>query len=272
MARWTMILVTALLLFAHAHPAAARAPYPAAWHVPQTVTIPPGRFVMGTLASEGGDESERPPHEVRIGHAFALGTYLVTFAQWDACVDDGGCGGYRPSDLGLADHGVGRGRLPVFDIDWDDAQAYVAWLRRRTGQAWRLPTEAEWEYAARAGTHTAYYWGASVGRNHANCDGCASAFDGNGPSAVGSFAPNRFGLFDMAGNLLEWTSDCWHETYAGAPADGTSWEGPACPGRVARGGSYDSVPDSIRAGVRVALGQRERGNATGFRVARTLSP
>ena len=135
----------------------------------------------------------------------------------DACVADGGCNGYKPSD-----YNEGRGRRPVYNVSWGDAQAYVQWLGRKSGKAYRLLTESEWEYVARAGTTTQYSWGDEVGSNRANCDGCGSQWDKKEAAPVGSFAANGFGLYDVHGNVWEWVEDCKQYNYVGAPADGSA--------------------------------------------------
>ena len=200
---------------------------------PDMVVIPAGRFRMGCVSGLDCRDREKPVHEVTIPHAFALSTHEVTFAQWDACVEGGGCGGHRPED-----EGWGRGDLPVINVSWEDAQSYVTWLSRETGESYRLPSESEWEYAARAGTATKYSWGNEIGVNRANCDGCGSRWDNQRTAPVGSFAPNGFGLYDMHGNVWEWVEDCWNGSYAGAPSDGGAWESGNCAERVLRGGSW----------------------------------
>ena len=150
-----------------------------------------------------------------------MSKYELTFADWDACVAGGGCNGYKP-----VDQGWGRGQQPVINVNWDDAQHYVAWLSQVTGKTYRLLTEAEYEYATRAGTTTTYPWGDDIklnGQAMANCDGCGSKWDDKQTAPVGSFAPNKFGLYDMVGNVFEWTEDCVHKNYNGAPTDGSAW-------------------------------------------------
>ncbi len=183
---------------------------------------------------------------------FEIGKYAVTFAEWDACVAGGGCNHYRPSDQGW-----GRGRRPVINVSWDDAQAYVQWLSRKTGMSYRLPTEAEWEYAARGGTTTEYWWGDDVGHNNANCDGCGSQWDDKMTAPVGSFRANPFGLYDMLGNVRQWCQDCY---------DGS------CGSRVLRGGSWSDDPRNLRSAYRSWYAAVVRVDYVGFRVTRTLSP
>ena len=203
---------------------------------PEMVVVPAGSFTMGSPSSEKGRyDGEGPQHRVTIPEPFAVGKYEVTFAEWDACVAAGGCYGHR-----LYDPGWGRGQRPVIVVSWEDAKAYVGWLSRKTGERYRLLSEAEWEYAARAGTRTRYHWGHSIGRNQANCDGCGSRWDDEKTAPVGSFPANGFGLHDVHGNVWEWVEDCWHGSYAGAPTDGRAWAtGGDCERRVLRGGSWN---------------------------------
>lgn len=184
---------------------------------PEMVRIPPGKFLMGSLETEGGrDVDEGPQHGVTIGYSFEIGKYAVTFDEYDAFA--------KATNRTLpVDKGWGRGRQPVINVSFDDAQAYAKWLSDQTGKKYRLPTEAEWEYAARAGTQTWYWWGDDIGRNNANCDGCGSQWDNRQTAPVGSFKANAFGLHDTAGNVWEWVQDCWHENYNNAPGDGSAW-------------------------------------------------
>jgi len=231
---------------------------------PEMVTIPSGSFTMGSPASELGRRAvEGPQHSVTIGYAFAVGKYDVTFDEWDACVADGGCGGYKP-----ADEGWGRGNRPVINVSWDDAQAYAQWLSKKTGKQYRLLSEAEWEYAARAGTTSVYYWGDAIGSGNADCGGCGSQWDGKQTSPVGSFQANAFGLYDMGGNVEQWTADCY-DTYAGAPSDGSASQR-TCLQRISRGGAYYNGPQAVRAANRGGFPPDIRSQDNGFRVARTL--
>ena len=191
----------------------------------------------------------------------------MSFAEWDACVAVGGC---HPANDGS---GYGRDANPVVFVNWDEAQQYVAWLSRMTGRPYRLLTEAEWEYAARAGTTTAYWWGDEIGKGNANCLGCGSKWDARQPAPVGSFKPNAFGLYDMHGNVWQWVEDCYHPNYAGAPADGSAWIGQECSRRVVRGGSWSYPIQSVRAAYRFRGTHLTGATATlGFRVGRTLGP
>ena len=229
----------------------------------EMVSISGGTFRMGDMSGEGDDE--RPVHSVTVP-AFKMGKYEVTFAQWDACVTDGGCGRYQPSDWGW-----GRGNRPVTDVTWDHIQLFIDWLNAKTGGNFRLPTEAEWAYAARTGRTTAYSWGNSIGSNRANCDGCGSRWDGDRTAPVGSFPANAWGLHDMHGNVWEWVQDCWHDSYVGAPADGRAWvSGGDCGLRVIRGGSWYSGPRNLRSAHRDWGARTVRGSLQGFRLAQDL--
>ena len=234
---------------------------------PEMVVVPAGAFSMGSPASEEGrDADEGPVRRVTIAEPFAVGRYEVTFAEWDACAAAGGCGRYRPDDKGW-----GRGDRPAIYVSWNDAKAYVRWLSKKTGEFYRLLSEAEWEYAARAGTATRYSWGDEVGRNRANCRGCGSRWDGESTAPVGSFAANGFGLHDMHGNVWEWVEDCWNRLYRGAPSDGTAWTAGVCSRRVLRSGSWFKVPKVLRSASRIWLGTSIRNDDYGFRVARTFA-
>jgi formylglycine-generating enzyme required for sulfatase activity len=225
---------------------------------PELVLIPAGSFNMGSTEVFS---FEGPVHRVSIGKPFYIGRYEVTFEEWDACVNDRGCT-YRPDDAG-----AGRGRRPVSDLDWNDAKTYVTWLSQKTGKTYRLPTESEWEYAARAATTSAYPWGRSVDKDRANCSGCTSEPHPNAIE-VGSFKPNAFGVYDMAGNTAEWVEDCWSEGYRGAPADGSASVKPGCRERVIRGGSYSNDPKYLRSAARFKYDYNVRYPSNGLRVVR----
>jgi formylglycine-generating enzyme required for sulfatase activity len=228
------------------------------------IVIPAGSFAMGSPATEQGrNDIEGPQHKVIIAKPFAISKNDVTFADWDACVSVGGC-------RKTLDAGFGRDTKPVINVDWDDAQTYVAWLSKVTGQPYRLLTEAEWEYAARAGTTTAYYWGDELGKGNATCDGCGSQWDGRQTSPVGSFATNQFGLYDMAGNVFQWVQDCFHSNYEGAPTDGSGWTNEDCSYRVARGGAFGDIPPGLRSASRSWFTPVFHTYLLGFRLGRTL--
>ena len=221
------------------------------------VWIPQGTFQMGSRL----DGNEKPVHEVTIRQGFYLGKYEVTQAQWEAVM------GSNPSRFS------GCGDCPVETVSWDDAQAFIRKLNEMEGEnRYRLPSEAEWEYAARAGTTTRYSWGDDIGRNLANCDGCGSRWDDEKTAPVGSFPANAWGLHDMHGNVWEWVQDCWNGSYEGAPVDGSAWEMDDCSRRVFRGGSWNIIPTYLRAALRSWNTTGIRSSSYGFRIARTLTP
>jgi formylglycine-generating enzyme required for sulfatase activity len=257
---------------------------------PVMVVIPPGRFRMGSPHSEQGHfGDEAPMHEVRIGYSFAAGKYPVTKGEWRAFVaatgrtDGQGC---RWSDPGFAQDDSHA----VVCVSWNDAQDYARWLTSKTGHHYRLLSEAEYEYVARAGTRTAFAWGATV-RGHcrySNAQGragfayapSAASYDGwasddcrdiyEFTSPVGSFEPSPFGLHDTSGDVQSWTADCYHDSYRGAPADGSAWAtGTACAARVIRGGSWNSLPAGLRVAARDSSTPTAGSDDVGLRVART---
>jgi formylglycine-generating enzyme required for sulfatase activity len=228
---------------------------------PEMVVIPAGAFMMGS----NDYDDEKPVHKVAIANPFAVGKFEVTFAEWDACVSEDGCR-HKPDDRGWGrDH-------PVIDVSWNDVtEQYLPWLSRKTGHTYRLLGESEWEYAARAGSTTAYSWGEEIGKNNANCSPCGSGM-ATQTAPVGSFQPNAFGLYDMHGNVWEWVEDCWHDTYVGAPSNGRAWT-MACSGemrRVVRGGSWNNFPWHLRSANRHSYYPNYRTVTYGFRVATTL--
>ena len=232
---------------------------------PEMVVVPAGRFTMGSPATEQGRfDNEGPQHEVTIAKPFAVSKFDVRFTDWDACASVGGC----PQ---VTDSGFGRGARPVINVNWDDARRYVAWLSKMTGQPYRLLSEAEWEYAARAGAATAYPWGDEIGNGNADCAGCGGQWQGQETSPVGSFKPNGFGLYDMAGNVWQRVQDCDHGNYVGAPSDGSAWITDDCSRRVVRGGSWDNLPQALRSAARVGFAPDSPNFDLGFRVARTLA-
>jgi formylglycine-generating enzyme required for sulfatase activity len=223
---------------------------------PEMVVVPAGKFMMGSM---DGASDEKPVREVTIGRSFAVGKFEVTFADWEACVAGGGC----TSNKSPSDQGWGRGRRPVIDISWNDAKEYVTWLARKTGQPYRLLTEAEWEYAARAGTTTKYAFGDAINKQQAQ-------FSESKTAEVGSFPANAWALYDMHGNVWEWVEDCYQENYNGALSDGSARSFPNCSLRVLRGGSWYGNPQFLRSALRNGLPPVYRGGGVGFRVARTL--
>jgi formylglycine-generating enzyme required for sulfatase activity len=197
----------------------------------------------------------------------------VTFAEWDACVADGGCKGYRPDDRGW-----GRDRRPVINVSWDEAKLYINWLNAKTGKAYRLLSEAEREYVTRAGTTTPFWWGATITPKQANYDGSAEPYEGGGTKGefrrqtvpVDSFEANPWGLFNVHGNVWDWTEDCWNGSNQGNPGNGSARTTGDCGLRVVRGGSWFDHPRRLRAAFRV--GNDDRDDNLGFRLARTLNP
>jgi formylglycine-generating enzyme required for sulfatase activity len=256
-------------------PVVFRAPLKDGGEGPEMVVIPPGSYLMG--AADDDDQAstnEKPQHRVTIARPFVIGRYPVTFDEYDGfCA---ATGRDQPSDQGW-----GRGRRPVINVSWDDAVAYCTWLSQQTGRTYRLPTEAEWEYAARAGTATCYWWGDEIGQGNANCDGGGSQWDTKQTAPVGSFQPNPFGLYDMAGNVWEWVQDPWHDDYQGASGNGSAWIlarsgffkklfGDAAARRVFRGGSWLDIPWSARVSYRFRYGPDCRNARVGLRLAQDL--
>lgn len=237
---------------------------------PELMVVPAGSFTMGSPTSEDGRFSdEDPQHPVTVARQFAVGKFAVTFAEWDACVLDGGCGGYRPPDQGW-----GRDKQPVINVSWYDAKAYVAWLSKTTGRTYRLLSEAEREYVARAGTTTPFWWGATISTGQANYNPYGSGLKGEFRSRtvpVDSFQPNPWGLYQVHGNVSEWTEDCAHDNYTGAPTNGSAWTTGDCNRRVLRGGSWFKVRRVLRSANRnVSTISSFRDSEIGFRIARTL--
>lgn len=232
---------------------------------PELVVVPAGTFRMGDL-SGGGDVDEGPVRTVEIARHFALARYETTFAEWDACVAAGAC------RLGVSDIGLGRDRRPVILVTRQDAKDYADWLSSLTGKTYRLPSEAEWEYAARAGSGTRFPWGDEVGRGNANCEECGMPWEDPRTAPVGSFPANAFGIHDMVGNVYEWVADCGRESYDGAPSDGSVQEpgDGECAWRMMRGGSWCSLPRASRPANRVRVPDAFHDIHVGFRVARSL--
>jgi formylglycine-generating enzyme required for sulfatase activity len=228
---------------------------------PELIIVPVGEFMMGSPENEAErNDNEGPVHLVSVRLPYAIGKYEVMLAEWDACVAAGGCSGYRPDN-----EGWGRVQRPVINVSYADAKAYTAWLSRKTGHGYRLPSEAEWEYAARAGTNTRYHFGNSINLSQANFG--SSKYK---TVPVGSYPSNAFGLHDVHGNVWEWTEDCWNESYAGAPSDTIVWKAGDCHRRVLRGGSWSDISGNIRLAYRHWLDIRNRNISNGFRVVRTL--
>jgi formylglycine-generating enzyme required for sulfatase activity len=263
----------------------------------EMVAVPAGRFLMGSPAHEPGRfDSEGPQHVVTV-KAFALAKYPVTSEQFLTFLNDTG---YQPQPcnplLGLGWKQLHKGlaatptdveppRWPAVCLDWKDAESFIAWINARARAAhpaigsrnpYRLPSEAEWEYAARAGANTARWWGDEIGDNNANCNGCGSKWDNKLLGPVDAFVANPFGVAGMLGNAWEWTADCWHLSYKGAPDDGRPWRDGACIKRAVRGGSWNNVPIFIRSAARAGAGadgaapDYDYSTLTGFRLARDL--
>ena len=260
---------------------------------PQMVSVPSGKFLMGSPAHEAGRfDSEGPQHVVTV-KAFALGQFDVTSEEFLAFLR---ASRYQPAPcnplLGLGWKVAGRDlayppsqdeppRWPAVCLSWKDAQAYIGWLNAQVKAAhpvlanragpYRLPSEAEWEYAARAGSNTARWWGEEIGAANANCNGCGSEWDNRVLAPVDAFAPNPFGFYGMLGNAWQWTQDCWHPSYAGAPPDGSAWLVQNCAKHVLRGGAWNNVPIFVRAASRNGGdGDYDYSSLAGFRVARDL--
>jgi formylglycine-generating enzyme required for sulfatase activity len=241
---------------------------------PEMTVVPAGEFMMGSPAGEEGRyDNEGQQRKVVIAKAFAVGKFEVTFAEWDACVAAGGCK-HKPEDQGW-----GRGKRPVINVSWDDiTKEYLPWLSRKTGKSYRLLSEAEWEYAARAGTTTPFSTGRTITPEQANFNG-DSTYGGSAKGVyrqktveVGTFPANTFGLHDMHGNVWEWVADCYKDSYAGAPADGSAVTSGDCGSRVLRGGCWDYIPRNLRSADRDRDPSGSRNSIYGFRVARTLGP
>jgi formylglycine-generating enzyme required for sulfatase activity len=227
---------------------------------PEMVVVPAGRFVMGSPEDEVDRRAdEGPQREVTIVRPFAVGKFELTFAEWDACMAAGGCR-HTPSD-----NGWGRGKRPVVNVSWHDiTNEYLPWVSRKTGKTYRLLSEAEWEYAARAGTTTPYSTGLTITQSQANFHSLKTTF------LVGSFQPNAFGLYDMHGNVQEWVQDCLETSYLGAPIDGSAVTSASCDLRVLRGGAWNSTPRVLRSARRAWSLPVIRNSIIGFRIGRTL--
>jgi len=226
---------------------------------PVMVGVPGGAFIMG---SGSRDPAAAPAHRVLLA-AFALGRYPVTVAEWRACMADGGCGP-------LPRMAIATDETPLHNASWDDARQYVTWLGRRSGKPYRLPSEAEWEYAARAGTTTRYWWGEELGQGMADCIPCGSAPDARAPLPVDGLRANAFGLHGMLGSVAQWTADCWSPNYRGAPADGSARDAPGCLKKVLRGGGFRALPQDLTVTARGSYDAPVRYLLNGFRVARDL--
>ena len=221
--------------------------------------LPGGKFRMGARAF-AGDAAELPRHEREIG-PFAISRYEVTIAQYKRFAN---ATNKKMPDLS----GLDTQTVPMVLVSWDDANAYARWLSKQTGHKYRLPTEAQWEYAARGGTQTPFWWGNQVGENNAHCFDCKTGLNRRQPTKVGRFEPNAYGLFDTSGNVMEWTRDCFHKNYNGAPEDDSVWEGGDCKVRVARGGAYRNTGKSLRSAARSRRPPNKGNDETGIRLVR----
>jgi len=239
---------------------------------PEMVVIPTGSFMMGSPVDEPmRSDREGPQHEVTIAKPFAIGKFELTFREWDACVADGGCNGLQPRD-----ENWGRDLRPVIFVARGYANEYVRWISDKTGQLYRLPSEAEWEYAARAGTSTPFSTGQVISIDQANYNG-SHTYNGSAKGLnrqqtlpVGSFPANAFGLHDMHGNVYEYVADCWHESYEDAPVDGSPRVGTDCEFFAMRGGSWKARPSFIRSAMRTRVRANYWRSSFGFRVARDV--
>jgi len=251
---------------------------------PQLVVLPAGRFLMGSLpADEGHLDVESPLHEVNIDYQLAVGRYKVSkeeFAQFIAATNYMPLSGCWMKSAGVwvqnkqgnwANPGFPQeSNHPAVCVSWNDAQAYVQWLSLKTGKAYRLLSEAEWEYAARSGSSGNRYWGEEIGIDKANCLGCGGVWNGRQTAPLGIYGANAFGLYDMLGNAREWVADCWKNTYTGSPHDGSAWLAGDCSLRVHRAGAWIDVPNSIRAARRNKSATDFHTYINGFRIARAL--
>lgn len=238
---------------------------------PEMAALPAGSFRMGSPPSEQTrTEAEGPVRDISLAQPFAISTREVTFDQWQACVDEGGCRGYAPYDMGW-----GRGNRPVTNVSFEDATAYAAWLSAKSGNEYRLPSEAEWEFAARAGGVTAFSFGAGISSDKANYNGNYAYLGEKGEfrgrtTPVASFAPNNFGLYDMHGNVWEWTADCWTPNHSSIPVNGVPVTNTSCTARVIKGGAWNTGGWRLRAAHRLDKANGARENDIGFRVARAV--
>lgn len=232
---------------------------------PIMVVIPAGSYVMGSddPGPRGKYRYELPAHKVTIPHPFAIGQYEVTFQEWEACHKDGVCS-VLPDD-----HKWGKGRRPIMNISFAHTGEYLRWISKKTGKTYRLPSEAEWEYAARGGTTTQYSWGDAPGKTNANCRTCLPKIP-HQTFPVGTYKPNPFGLYDVHGNVWEWMQDCWTPHYIGAPTDGSPRTSGDCKYRVTRSGSWYYVSSNVRSAYRAKFLAKAFSYGIGMRVVREL--
>ena len=227
---------------------------------PLMVTIPAGKFSMGSGSAKNSDE--RPRHDVTV-EKFAVSQYEVTFAEYDLFA--------KAENRKIPDSlYLDRETHPVIFVSWDEAYYYTKWLSEQTGERYRLPNEAEWEYMASTGKKSTFWWGYNEEPNRAHCFGCGTNLDPRKPTKIGSFEPNAFGVYDTSGNVAEWVHDCWHDNYNEAPKYGEIWEGGDCSYRVVRGGAYSTPPQSIRSAKRDKYKSDKVYDHIGIRVVREI--
>jgi len=291
-----LLLVLTVIAPAHAQDLAPGTVFTDCEGCPEMVVVPAGTFMMGTAPGVfGAENNERPQHQVTIGYDFAVGRYEITISQYREFIEQTGhqstvsCSGRIGGSIGIQNSARNSGswqnpgyslseELPVSCLEWVDAYAYVVWLSSKSEFNYRLLSESEWEYSARAGSETRYPWGDQFRHEYANYAGTGSTDTWqNRPAPVGSFAANAFGIFDMHGNIWEWVQDCAYSSYAHAPADGSPNINEGCDFRSVRGGSWDDHPRDIRSARRMGIHNNSNSLATkhetfGFRVARDLTP
>ncbi|MCP4696177.1 MAG: formylglycine-generating enzyme family protein, partial [Gammaproteobacteria bacterium] len=226
---------------------------------PIMLKLPGGSFMMGSKPHR--PHPDEHPRTAVVLRGFSISKYEVTFQEYLRFAQK--TKRRRPDDREW-----GAGTRPIINISWHDATAYTQWLTAQTGHQYRLPSEREWEYAAAAGTDTAFWWGKKTGKNHANCSACGSKWDSVKTAPVGRFRPNKFGLFDTVGNVMEWTISCYHPNYKGAPRTGQTWEGGDCSHLVVRGSAYNTPKSSLRVTKRAKFNPNARNDNLGFRVVR----
>lgn len=229
---------------------------------PELLILRGGRFHRGDLQGDG-DADEQPATEIDLTRPFAISRHEVTFAEYDRFCE--ATRRQKPDD-----EGWGRHQRPVINVNWNDAVAYTQWLSKQTGKSYRLPTDAEWEYAARGGSKARFWWGDEKGVAQANCSDCGGLWDGEKSAPVGHFPPNPFGLYDITGNVWEWVADCYHDKFAEAPSDGTAIEKEGCGKRVIRGGAWSFPAQEMRSANRWRDFPSRTSDDTGFRVVRQV--
>lgn len=227
---------------------------------PELIVVAAGSFVMGSDRRT----TEGPPRAVIVERPFAIGRFEVTVRQWQACVAAGGCVDRSGESAGQ------HPDRPAGGLSWHDARLYVGWLSRTTGYRYRMPSEAQWEFAARAGSTGDFWWGPQLGVGNAQCRDCGSPFGADGSAPVGSFRPNPFGLYDVSGNVWEWVEDCWHRSFGHVPGDDSAWLVPGCRMRVLRGGGWDDGAYMMHVTTRLGLEAGNSARSNGLRVMREI--